>query len=67
MSATPTRTRSHEDASYAGTAPLMAARFRLALEQQAKEHHRGHGPIAIRQGQGIEALMRSCQDTAFNP
>ena len=35
------------------------------LERQAGEHRRDHGPIAARQGQGIEALMHSCQDAAF--
>ena len=48
------------DASYAGTAPLMGARFRLTLEQQADEHRRDHGPIAARQGGGIKALVHSC-------
>ena len=36
-----------------------------SLEQQADEHHHDHGPITARQGQGIEALMDSCQDAAF--
>ena len=38
----------------------MDARFRLALEQQADEHRRDHGPIAARQGQGIKAVVHSC-------
>ena len=49
--------------------PEVAVKVLVAvtsLERQAEEHRRDHGPIAARQGQGIEALMHSCQDAAFN-
>ena len=64
----PPRKRNREDIDAAFDAffnPLglrawqLAEEHRLALERQAEEHHRDHGPIAARQEQGIEASMRS--------